>query len=174
MRKSLIATAAVATLVATALVASASALGATSHITAASHSTKVIAFTATYSGTATTKVADNIADIVANGSGTGTLLGASKITGKGTGDTSAPESGIPFQGPGTIIGVAGTKLLFTVLPTSRGTGDESGQMFSLNGKAKVTKGFGKLKNAKGTLKLTGSYDRGAGTFKIKLTGSLTA
>ena len=168
MRKFSIATGAVAAVVATALVVSASALAATSH------STKVIPFTATYSGTATTKVTDNVADILANGSGTGTLLGASKISGKGTGDTSAPDAGIPFQGPGSIVGTAGTKLLFNVLPTSKGIGDEGGQVFAINGKAKVTSATGKLKGAKGTLKFTGTYDRGAGTFKIKFTGSLTA
>ena len=168
MRKLSIATGAVAALVATTLVVSASAFGATSH------ATKVIPFTATYSGTATTKVSDNVADIIANGSGTGTLLGASKLSGKGTGDTSDPQSGIPFQGPATIVGTAGTKLLFTVLPTSKGIGDESGQLFSITGKAKVTSATGKLKGAKGTLKISGSYDRSAGTFKVKLTGSLTA
>jgi len=168
MRKFSIATGAVAALVATALVVSASALGATSH------STKVIAFTGTYSGTATTKVTDNVADILASGSGTGTLLGASKLSGKGTGDTSAPDAGIPFQGPGSLVGTAGTKLLFNVLPTSKGIGDEAGQLFAISGKAKITKGYGKLKNAKGTLKFTGTYDKGAGTFKVKFTGSLTA
>jgi len=167
MRKFSIATGAVAAVVATALVVSASALAATSH------STKVIPFSAKYAGTATAKVTDNVADIAANGSGTGTLLGSSKISGTAKGDASAQPC-VPFQGPGTIVGAAGTKLLFTVIAASQGCGDEAGQVFSISGKAKVTKGLGKLKNTKGTLKFTGIYDRGAGTFSVKFTGSLTA
>ena len=118
MRTFSIATGAVAAVVATALVVSASALAATSH------STKVIPFSAKYAGTATAKVTDNVADIAANGSGTGTLLGSSKIAGTAKGDASAQPC-VPFQGPGTIVGAAGTKLLFTVVPTSQGCGDEA-------------------------------------------------
>jgi hypothetical protein len=132
---------------------------------------KTIAFTASYSGTANAQVTDNVAEISANGSGTGTLIAASKITGAGKGDTSMQPC-VPFSGPGSLVG-AGTKLTFTVISGSQGCGDEAGQVFSISGKAKVTGATGKLKKATGTLKFTGIYDRGAGTFTVKFKGTLT-
>src|SRR6266542_5121816 len=98
-------------------------------------------------------------------SGTGTLVGASKISGAGTGDSSVQPC-VPFSGPGSLVG-ARSKLVFTVISGSQGCGDEAGQVFSVSGKAKVTKGTGKLLKATGTLKFTGIYDRGAGTFSVK-------
>ena len=133
---------------------------------------KKIAFTAAYSGTATTKATDSVADIVANGTGKATLIGAGKITGHGTGDSSAQPC-VPFTGPGSMVGPGG-KVLFTVLAGSTGCGDEGGHIFSISGKAKVVKATGKLKKAKGTLKFTGVYDRDAGTFTVKFKGTLTA
>jgi hypothetical protein len=133
---------------------------------------KLVPFTASYSGTAVVKVTDNVADIVATGTGAGTLLPNSKISGHGTGDSSQQPC-VPFTGPGSIVSANGTKLFFTVLTGSRGCGDEQGQVFSVVGKAKVTKTTGKLLKARGTLKITGVYDRGAGTFSIKFKGTLT-
>ena len=136
---------------------------------------KVIPFVASYSGTAVVKVTEtdkNIYDVSASGSGTGTLVGKSKIAGTGTADTSQQPC-VPFTGPGTIVGSNGTKVYFTVSTGSQGCGDEPGQIFSIVGKAKVTKATGKLAKARGTLKFTGVYDRGQGTFSIKFKGSLT-
>jgi hypothetical protein len=135
--------------------------------------TKIVPFTAQYAGTAVVKVTDNVADIAATGTGTGTLIGKSKITGKGTGDTTQQPC-VPFTGPGTMAATIGTtKLLFKVAPGSTGCGDEDGQVFSITGRATVVKGTGKLAKAKGSLKLTGVYDRGKGTFAVKFTGKLT-
>ena len=50
-----------------------------------------------------------------------------------------------------------------MIPPSSGCGDEEGNVFSISGKAKVTGGTKLYKKATGTLKLTGVYDRGAGT-----------
>jgi len=136
----------------------------------ATTSTK-IAFTAKYAGTAVTKVTDNVVDISATGTGKGTVIGAGKVSGKGTGDTSQQPC-VPFGGTGKMTGVAGTTSSFKVLPTSKGCGDEAGQVFSLSGKATVVKATGKLAKAKGTLRFTGTYDRGAGTFSVKFAGSL--
>jgi len=133
---------------------------------------KLVPFTAQYSGTAVVKVTDNVADITASGTGTGTLLPASKISGHGTGDSSQQPC-VPFTGPGSIVAANGTKLFFTVIPGSQGCGDEQGQIFSIVGKAKVARTTGKLLKARGTLKFTGVYDRGAGTFSIKFKGTLT-
>lgn len=132
---------------------------------------KKIAFTATYSGTATVQVTDQVADISASGKGSGTLIGSSSISGKGTGDASQQPCA-PFTGPGTMVAGA-TKLAFTVVSGSQGCGDEQGQVFSLSGKANVTKATGKLAKAKGTLRFTGVYDRGQGTFSVKFKGTLT-
>ncbi|HEY6055889.1 MAG TPA: hypothetical protein VIU86_18305 [Gaiellaceae bacterium] len=131
---------------------------------------KPIAFAASYSGTAAVKVADNVANISANGSGKGLLIGSGKITGTGTGDSSQQPC-VPFTGPGKITGAKGT-IAFTVLTGSTGCGDEGGQVFSISGKAKVTKATGTLVKATGTLKFTGTYDRGSGAFSVKFKGTL--
>ena len=67
----------------------------------------------------------------------------------------------------------GSKLNFQVLTGSSGCGDEEGNVFSITGRAKVLGGTKIFKKAKGTLKLTGVYDRGQGTFKVKFSGKLT-
>jgi hypothetical protein len=145
-----------------AVVASASFAGTTAP-------TKVVAFTGNYSGNAVAQVQDTIANLTANGTGTATLLGAGKITGVGTATAKEPCS--PFLGTGTITGKGGT-LLFKVVNGSQGCGDEDGKVFSVTGTIAVTKGTGKFAKAKGTLRMTGMFDRGAGKFSIKFTGKL--
>ena len=132
---------------------------------------KVVPFTAKYAGIASVKITDGIADIAANGAGTGTPIGKSKITGKGKGDSTVQPC-VPFTGPGSMTGIKGN-INFVVLPGSSGCGDEEGNVFSVSGRAKVTKGTKAFKTAKGTLKFTGVYDRGQGTFSIKFIGKLT-
>jgi len=136
----------------------------------ATTSTK-IAFTAKYAGTALTKVTDNVVDISATGTGKGTVIGVGKVSGKGTGDTSQQPC-VPFGGTGRMTGIALTTITFRVTTVSKGCGDESGQTFSLVGKAVVLKATGKLKNAKGTLKFTGTFNRGDGSFTVKFFGTL--
>jgi len=132
---------------------------------------KPVAFTASYSGQANVQNTDSVANISVSGNGTGTLLGAGTISGTGTGDSSQQPC-VPFSGPGSMSGPGG-KVSFTVLSGAQGCGDEAGQVFSVVGHATVTKGSGKLANAKGTLRFTGVYDRGAGTFSVKFTGTLS-
>jgi hypothetical protein len=132
---------------------------------------KPVAFAGTYTGTAVTNQTDNTVAITANGTGTGTLLGAGKITGAGTGDSSVRPC-VPFTGTGKMSGPGGT-VIFKVIPGSSGCGDEQGQVFSLTGKATVLKATGKLLKRKGTLKMSGSYDRDSGSFTVKFRGSLT-
>jgi plastocyanin len=132
-----------------------------------------VAFKASYAGKATVKVADSVADIAAEGPGTATVIGASKVSGTGKGDTSQQPC-VPFTGNGVITASRGpTTLRFVVLQGSSGCGDEAGKVFSISGRAKVTAGTGAMAGASGTLKLTGVYDRGAGTFSVKFSGSLT-
>jgi hypothetical protein len=139
---------------------------------ATSATPKKLSFTASYAGTAVVQVTDQVADISATGKGTGTIIGAGTIAGKGTADASVQPCA-PFTGPGTMTGPSGTKLVFTVTNGSQGCGDEQGQVFSLSGKANVTNGTGKLKKAHGTLRFTGVYDRGQGTFTVKFKGTLS-
>jgi hypothetical protein len=131
---------------------------------------KSVPFTAKYTGTAVTKSTDDVVDITATGTGTGTLLGAGKITGVGTGDSSQRPC-VPFTGTGMMRGAGGT-IAFKVIPQASGCGDDSGQLFSISGKATVVKATGKLLKAKGTLKMTGTYDRSSGAFSVKFSGTL--
>ena len=132
-----------------------------------------MSFTAKYAGTATVKVTDNVADIARTASARGTLIGKSKITGKGKGDASQQPC-VPFTGPGSMTNSKGTKLNFKVLPGFvRVAATKRGKSSASCGRAKVLGGTKVFKKAKGNLKLTGVYDRGQGTFSIKFTGKLT-
>ncbi len=147
------------------------AVSAGSALAGTTGSTKIVKFSASYAGAAVVKVTDQVADISTTGTGKGTI-GAGKITGKGTGDASAQPC-VPFTGTGAMTGPKGAKINFKMASGSQGCGDEAGEVFSVTGKAIVTGGLGAYKKAKGTLKLTGIYDRSKGTFAVKFAGKLT-
>ena len=132
--------------------------------------TKPVAFVGTYKGTATTTQTDTTVAINAKGAGTGTLIGAGKITGVGTGDSSQRPC-VPFTGTGSMKGATGT-LIFKIVPSASSCGDDAGQFFTFTGKASVLKATGKLLKAKGTLKFSGTYDRSSGAFTVKFKGTL--
>ncbi len=133
---------------------------------------KPIAFVGTYAGTAVTKTTDTTVAITANGTGKGTLIGAGKITGVGTGDTSQQPC-VPFIGTGKMVGTGSNGvIIFKVVPGSSGCGDQQGQSFVVSGKATILKATGKLLKRKGTLKMTGTFDRSTGAFTVKFRGSL--
>jgi len=134
-------------------------------------SVKTINFSAKYSGNATVKVTGDTAAIAATGTGTGVPIGPGKLTGAGTGDSSQQPC-VPWGGTGVLSGTKNTKVFFKMLSGSQGCGDEEGNVFSIVARAQVTKATGKLAKAKGTLKVTGVYDRGAGTFSAKFSGKL--
>jgi hypothetical protein len=131
---------------------------------------KKVPFTGSYTGQATTQVAGDTANIAATGSGKATVLGSSKLTGKGTGDTSQQPC-VPFGGTGLLKSSAAS-IAFKVVSNAKGCGDEGGHTFSVSGYITVTKATGKLAKAKGTLKFTGVYDRDDGSFSVKFTGTL--
>ena len=133
---------------------------------------KSIPISGKYSGTATTKNEGNTVTIAANGSGSLSQLGAGKLVGSGTGDSSQQPC-IPFAGTGTLSGVAGTVITYKVPTGASGCGDEGGHTFSIKGVFQVVKATGKLAKAKGALRFTGVYDRDGGTWNVKVTGSLT-
>jgi len=114
-----------------------------------------------------------------HGKGTGTLVGASKVSGNGT--ASATAQCDPFGGTGTITG-AGAKINLKVTKsTSTGCSNgESGPVtVTFNGVAKATGGTGKTTGAKGNLKFKGTLKLGGtsgsqqGTFTVSLTGKLS-
>jgi hypothetical protein len=131
----------------------------------------LVPFTAKYSGQASTKIdSGTIANISATGKGLATLIGAGKIIGTGTGDSSVQPC-TPFGGLGSMTGLHGS-ISFKVINTSKGCGDEGGHIFSLKGTATVLRATGRLAKARGTLRFTGVYDRDGGTFSIKFIGTL--
>jgi hypothetical protein len=130
-----------------------------------------VSFAGSYSGQASTKISGSTATISANGTGSGSVIGAGKITGNGTADTSQQPC-VPFSGTGSMSGSGGT-ISFSVPTSSSGCGDEGGHTFTLKGTFTVTGGSGSFAKAKGSLRFTGTFDHDAGTFSIKVTGSLT-
>ena len=147
------------------------AVSAGSALAGTTGGTKIVKFNASYAGTAVVQVTDQIADITTTGTGEGTI-GAGKITGKGTGDASGRPC-VPFSGTGSMTGPKGAKINFKMSSGAQGCGDEAGEVFSVTGRAIVTGGLKAYKKAKGTLKLTGIYDRNKGTFAVKFAGKLT-
>ena len=158
-----------------ALVAVTAALAAASAGSAvATGSTRLagpVAFHGSYSGTAATKQNGSVVTVLAKGTGTGTLLGASKVSGDGTGDSSNPPC-IPFTGPGAFVGTGGT-LKFAVVAGSTSCGDSANEHFTVSGVAKFAGGTGKYAKSKGPLKFTGTFTRSTGAFAVKFTGTLS-
>jgi hypothetical protein len=151
--------------------------------------TRKVAFKGTYHGTIALLWSNStVAATIASGHGTGTYLGASKLSGKGSGGTGAYCD--PFSGSGSLAG-GGSKLVLSVASSTRSQacvpgGTTSGPQspptaVSVKGVAKVTSGTGKWKGVSGTLSFKGSFvvqDSTAGTsesdaFTATLTGTLT-
>ncbi len=132
-----------------------------------------VAFTGTYAGKVTEKVNGDTITALASGTGKGTIVGTSKLSGTVTGTKANPPCS-PLSGPGTITGPKG-KLKITVVSTSRGcaASEEDQDSITLSGTAKVTGGTLKFKKARATLHFSGHYDRKSGSFNVKLTGKLT-
>lgn len=131
---------------------------------------KPIVFTGKYAGQASTQIDGNVVTINATGTGAGTLIGAGKLTGLGTGDSSQQPC-VPFGGTGKVTGKNGT-ITYKLIPGATGCGDEGGHVFSVTARLQVVKATGKLAKAKGVLKATGIYSRDDGTFNVKLSGTL--
>ncbi len=132
-------------------------------------------FKASYSGKVTEVVNGSAVTATPHGTGTGTLIGKSTLTGTVSGTTSNPPC-TPLGGPGILAGHK-AKLKLTLLTGSRAcaAGEDDQNNISFSGSAKVTGGTGALKKARGTLRYSGHYDRspgGTGAFTVKLTGTL--
>lgn len=97
-------------------------------------------------------------DIQADASGSGTPIGAGRLTDIGIGNSDAKPCPV-FTGDGQITAASGDKLTFTVDPNSAGCpvdGDENA--VNPNGFAKVTGG---------TLKVVGDFNRKAGSLSMQ-------
>ena len=92
------------------------------------------------------------------GTGTGTYLGKSKLS--GTGSAPASNTCDPLTGTGTLIG-AGSKLVLKIIAPATSQACAAGQSaptsVSVKGIAKVLSGTGKYKGVFGVLKFTGSF-----------------
>lgn len=135
-------------------------------------SSKTSPFTASYAGRAIVRTTgESTAAISANGTGKGNVVGASKLVGTGVGIQGDPCAS--FSGKGTITTKTGK--LNIVVPTGAkacpGATDENQN--ALTGTVKVAGGTGTFKKAKGTLKLTGNYDRGTGKFTVSFKGAIS-
>jgi hypothetical protein len=159
------------------LLASVAAMAAVAAVSAGSafagpvKSAKIVQFEAIYAGAANVTVADGLATISANGTGKGALIGPGKVTGKGTGSADESATCQVFNGTGTMAGTKG-KINFK-MTGAQACGDSEGNLFSITGRAVVTSGTLAFKKAKGSLKVTGSYNKTAKNFTIKVKGPLS-
>jgi hypothetical protein len=135
-------------------------------------SAKLTPFTAAFAGRAVVRAtSDATAVINATGAGKGNVVGASKITGIGAGFQGDPCS--TFTGKGTMTGKLG-KLNFTLNPGAKACSASSDpNKNAITATAKVTGGTLKFRKARGTLKITGIYDRGTGKFTATFKGAIT-
>jgi len=131
---------------------------------------KTVAFLGAYAGAASVKVTGNVAAISASGAGKGTLVGTSKISGKGVGDTSVQPCAT-WKGMGAIVGTGGKINL--VVSAANACPNEDQSQAAVSGTATVKGGAGKYAKAKGTLKFTGNYNKTKGTFTVKFKGAIT-
>lgn len=144
---------------------------------------KTVQFTGHYTGTASLLIVNDSATGSVSGSGTGTLIGASKVAGSGSTGTATATcpSPIPFSGTGSLTGAAG-KITFTVI-RSQSSGCSSGESGSVtitfSGVLDATGGTGVARGASGHLSFKGTMHLGnttghqSGSYKVTLHGSLT-
>lgn len=132
-----------------------------------------VTFKGAYAGTVTEKVDGQSVTALASASGSGTAVGKGKLTGTVNATTANPPCS-PLSGLGTIAGGVG-KLKLSLATTSRGcaASEDDQNSITVSGTAKVTGGTLKFRKARGSLHFSGHYDRQAGTFNVKLTGTLT-
>jgi len=141
---------------------------------------KVVSFSGHYSGDTSLLINNGVATISAvHGKGSGTLVGASTVTGSGGASASALCD--PFEGTGAIIGKQ-AKIDLTVLKsTSQGcsSGQSGPVTVTISGTARATGGTGKAAGASGMLKFTGSVNlkdtsgSQTGTFSVTFSGKLS-
>jgi hypothetical protein len=172
--------AAVAVMLAGGGAAAASTVGASAAQAAARLAAgKVVTFSGHYKGDASLLINNGAVTISSvTGQGSGTLVGTSKISGKGSSSSSAQCD--PFTGTGSITGAAAKLNLRVVESKSSGcSSGESGPVtVSFTGLAVVTGGAGKASGLGGNLKFNGTLKLGGtsgsqnGSYTVALSGKL--
>ncbi len=141
---------------------------------------EAVTFSGHYHGDASLLINNGAVTISSvTGEGQGTLVGTSKINGKGSSSSSAQCD--PFTGTGSITGAAAKLKLRVVQSKSSGcSSGESGPVtVSFTGLAVVTGGAGKANGAAGSLKFSGTLKLGGtsgsqnGSYTVVLGGKLT-
>jgi hypothetical protein len=118
---------------------------------------KTVSFSGHYHGVASLLIDNGSVTISSvKGTGTGTLLGASTVAGKGSASASAQCD--PFTGKGSITGAKGKiDLTVTESKSSGCSNGESGPItVKFDGVAVATGGSGTASGATGTLKFSGN------------------
>lgn len=145
-------------------------LGATA-LLAASASAATVPFKASYAGRAIVQASGETATISATGAGTGSVIKASKLAGKGVGANQDP---CPlFSGTGTMTGKGGIIKFRVQQGASACPGASETDPNTLKGTVVVIGGTGVFKKAKGTLALGGTYSRATGKFVATFSGKLS-
>jgi hypothetical protein len=143
---------------------------------------KRVTFSAHYSGTASLLINNStvtISSVRGTGTGTPSLIGASTVTGSGSG--AAMEQCDPFSGSGAITGAASSITLRVVSSSTQGcSSGESGPVtVSFHGVASATGTSGKAKGANGSLEFSGSLKLAnttgsqSGSISVTFSGKLT-
>jgi hypothetical protein len=141
---------------------------------------KSVRFSGHYKGTVALLINNGAVSIPSvRGTGSGTMVGPSTVTGKGSASASAQCD--PFTGTGSIAGKHAKIDLTVVQSSTQGcSSGESGPVtVTFSGTAKATGGTGSTKGAKGALKFKGTLDlKGTsgsqnGTYSVTLTGDLS-
>lgn len=160
----------------------------TAHALATKAKVQKVAFKGSYHGTIKLLwSSSNATGTLSSGTGTATLLGASSMSGSGTGADTAYSD--PFMGTGLLKSAKGTLRLSIIKTKSSANapdGTQSGPQsppttIAVLGVAQVLAGTGLYKGVSGTLKFSGSFsvsNSTAGTsesdsFTATLTGTLS-
>lgn len=147
-----------------ALVAVAAAVGSAGAATAT--------LTANFAGRVVVIASADSGELTVSGKGAGTVVGKGlKIAAKGAAYDGNPCA--TFFGTGTITAADGATIKFKGLNGSKvcKSGDDARN--AINAKVTVTGGTKRFAKAKGTLTVTGNYNRTAGTYAAKFTGKLS-
>ena len=157
---------------AVAAVATVAAVVGGSSLAATVASSKTSPFSATYAGRAIVRATSDIAaDINVTGAGKGSVVGVSKITGVGKGFSGEPCA--TFSGTGTITSKQG-RINWTLSPGAKSCPSaDNADLSAITASAKVTGGTAAFKKARGSFKITGTYDRGTGRFTSTLKGVIS-
>jgi hypothetical protein len=133
-----------------------------------------VTFNGSYAGQVTEKVDGQNVTALANGTGTGTVLGKGSVLGTVTATTANPPCS-PLSGAGWLTGPKGKLKVMLQPTTSRGcaASEDDQNDITVSGTALVKGGTLLFSKATGSIHFSGTYDRSTFAFQIKLTGKFT-